>query len=77
MNVIAEIPSTFYSKLSALHQGKSQKEQKDFPLQGIPRTELLFYSDDPKKFDAKILKSFVRFSNSSFVNLDSLSGDIK
>ena len=58
MNVIPEIPSTFYSKLSELHQGKNQKEQKDLPLQGIPGTELLFYSDDPKKFDAKILKSF-------------------
>ena len=58
MNVIPEIPSTFYSKLSELHQGKNQKEQKDFPLQDIPNTELLFYSDDPKEFDAKVLKSF-------------------
>ena len=47
MNVIQEIPSTFYSKLSELHQGKNQKEQKDLPLQDIPDTELLFYSDDP------------------------------
>jgi len=58
MNVIPEIPSTFYSKLSELHQGKNQKEQKDLPLQDIPDTELLFYSDDPKEFDAKVLKSF-------------------
>ncbi len=58
MNVIQEIPSTFYSKLSELHQGKNQKEQKDLPLQDLPETELLFYSNDPKEFDAKVLKSF-------------------
>jgi len=27
MNVISDIPSTFYSKLSELHQSKKQKEQ--------------------------------------------------
>ncbi|MBC8252280.1 MAG: alanine--tRNA ligase, partial [Candidatus Nitrosopelagicus sp.] len=35
------------------------------PLEGIPDTELLFYGDDPRKFDAKVLKSF-----DSFVVLD-------
>ena len=61
MNVIAEIPSKFYSKLSELHQGKKQKEQVSFPLENIPDTELLFYSDDPKEFDAKVLKSFEKY----------------
>ena len=61
MNVISEIPSKFYSKLSELHQGKKQKEQVSFPLENIPDTELLFYSDDPKEFDAKVLKSFEKY----------------
>ena len=61
MNVIAEIPSKFYSKLSELHQGKKQKEQVSFPLENIPDTELLFYSNDPKEFDAKVLKSFEKY----------------
>jgi len=65
MNVISEIPSTFYAKLSDLHQSKKQKEQVDLPLKGIPDTELLFYGDDPREFDAKVLKSF-----DSFVVLD-------
>ena len=53
MKVISEIPSSFYSKLSDLHQSKKQKEQLTLPLEGIPDTELLFYSDDPREFDAK------------------------
>ena len=58
IKVISEIPSTFYSKLSELHQGKKQKEHLNLPLENISATELLFYSDDPKEFDAKVLKSF-------------------
>ena len=58
IKVISEIPSTFYSKLSELHQGKKQKEHLNLPLENISDTELLFYSDDPKEFDAKVLKSF-------------------
>ena len=61
MNVISEIPSTFYAKLSDLHQSKKQKYQVNLPLEGIPDTELLFYGDDPRKFDAKVLKSFDNF----------------
>ena len=53
MKVISEIPSTFYSKLSDLHQSKKQKEQVNLPLEGIPDTELLFYDEDPREFDAK------------------------
>jgi len=61
MNVISEIPSTFYAKLSELHQSKKQKDQVNLPLEGIPDTELLFYGDDPREFDAKVLKSFDNF----------------
>jgi alanyl-tRNA synthetase len=61
MNVISEIPSTFYAKLSDLHQSKKQKEQEDLPLEGIPDTDLLFYGDDPREFNAKVLKSFGNF----------------
>ncbi len=61
MKVISEIPSTFYAKLSDLHQSKKQKEQVILPLEGIPDTELLFYSDDPREFDAKVLKVFDNF----------------
>ncbi|MDC0856400.1 alanine--tRNA ligase [Candidatus Nitrosopelagicus sp.] len=61
MKVISEIPSTFYAKLSDLHQSKKQKEQVNLPLEGIPDTELLFYGDDPREFDAKVLKSFENF----------------
>ena len=58
IKVISEIPSTFYSKLSELHQGKKQKEHLNLPLENTSATELLFYSNDPKEFDAKVLKSF-------------------
>ncbi len=61
MKVISEIPSTFYAKLSDLHQSKKQKEQTNLPLEGIPDTELLFYGDDPREFHAKVLKAFENF----------------
>ena len=61
MKVISEIPSTFYAKLSDLHQSKKQKEQTSLPLEGIPDTELLFYGDDPREFHAKVLKTFENF----------------
>ena len=58
MKVIPEIPSTFYSRLSELHQSKRQNEQITLPLEGISDTHLLFYEEDPKEFDATVLKSF-------------------
>jgi len=61
MKVISDIPSTFYSKLSQLHQSKKQKEQDQVSLEGLHETELLYYGDDPKEFDAKILKSFDKY----------------
>ena len=61
MNAISEIPSAFYSKLSELHQSAKRDEQAQLPLEGLPETELLFYGDDPKEFDAKVLKAFEKF----------------
>jgi len=61
MKVISDIPATFYSKLSELHQSKKQKEQEQISLEELPETELLYYGDDPKEFDAKILKSFDKY----------------
>ena len=61
MKIISDIPSTFYSKLSELHQSKKQKEQEQISLDGLPETELLYYSDDPKEFDASVLKSFDKY----------------
>jgi len=61
MNVISDIPSTFYSKLSELHQSKKQKEQDQVSLEGLLETELLYYEDDPKEFDAKVIKSFDKY----------------
>jgi len=61
MKVISDIPSTFYSKLSELHQSKKQKEQDQLSLEGLPETELLYYENDPKEFDAKVLKSFDQY----------------
>jgi alanyl-tRNA synthetase len=61
MRVISDIPSTFYSKLSELHQSKKQKEQDQLSLEGLPETELLYYENDPKEFDAKVLKSFDKY----------------
>jgi len=58
INAISEIPSTFYSKLSDLHQSEKKKAIEDLPLEGLPETELMFYGDDPMEFDAKVLRVF-------------------
>src|SRR5574338_734949 len=54
--IISEIPDTFYTKLSDLHQSEKKKAGEEFDLSGIPETDLLFYKDDPAKFEAKVLK---------------------
>ncbi|MFY9299849.1 MAG: alanine--tRNA ligase [Candidatus Nitrosotenuis sp.] len=68
--VIPEIPDTFYTKLSELHQSEKKNESEEFDLQEIPDTDLLFYKDDPMKFDAKVLKvlknKFVILDRTSF-----------
>ncbi|MGI0063405.1 MAG: alanine--tRNA ligase-related protein, partial [Nitrosopumilaceae archaeon] len=61
LEVIPEIPSTFYSRLSDLHQSVTKKEKEKLPLQNIPETDLLYYKDDPHQFDAKVLKAFDKF----------------
>ena len=58
INVISDIPSSFYAKLSDLHQSDKKKDTEQLPLENIPETEMLFYKDDPMEFDAKVLKVF-------------------
>lgn len=58
INVISEIPPTFYSKLSDLHQSEKSKNTDMAMPEGLPETEMLFYKDDPMKFKAKVLKVF-------------------
>ena len=58
VNAISEIPSTFYSKLSDLHQSEKKKEIEKLPLDNLPETEVLFYKEDPMEFSAKVLKVF-------------------
>ncbi len=58
VNAIAEIPSSFYSKLSDLHQSEKKKAITELPLEGLPETDTLFYKDDPMEFEAKVLKVF-------------------
>ena len=58
IEVISEIPSSFYVKLSDLHQSDKKKDVEQLPLENIPETEMLFYKDDPMEFDAKVLKVF-------------------
>jgi alanyl-tRNA synthetase len=61
LEVIPEIPPTFYSRLSDLHQSVTKKEKEKLPLQNIPETDLLYYKEDPHQFDAKVLKAFNKF----------------
>ncbi|MFB5622180.1 MAG: alanine--tRNA ligase-related protein, partial [Candidatus Nitrosomaritimum yanchengensis] len=58
VDAISEIPSSFYSKLSDLHQSDKKKTIAELPLEDLPETETLFYQDDPMEFDAKVLKVF-------------------
>ena len=58
VDAISEIPSSFYSKLSDLHQSDKKKAIEELPLEGLPETEVLFYQADPMDFDAKVLKVF-------------------
>ena len=70
-NVISEIPSEFYSKLSELHQSAKKNEQVQLPLESLPETELLYYVDDPMKFEAKVLLTWG--DEARFVALDKTS----
>ena len=61
LEVIPEIPPTFYSKLSDLHQTVDTKQKEKIPLEGTAETELLYYGDDPHDFDAKVLGAFDKY----------------
>lgn len=56
VDAISEIPSSFYSKLSDLHQSDKKKKIAELSLEGLPETIMLFYKDDPLEFKAKVLK---------------------
>lgn len=56
IEVISEIPSSFYEKLSDLHQSDKKKTVQQLVIEDLPETEMLFYKDDPMNFDAKILR---------------------
>ena len=58
IDVISEIPSSFYAKLSDLHQSDKKKTVTQLPIENLPETNMLFYKDDPMEFDAKVLKVF-------------------
>ena len=58
VDVISEIPSSFYAKLSDLHQSDKKKAMEQLSLENIPETDMLFYKDDPMEFEAKVLKVF-------------------
>jgi len=61
LEVIPEIPPTFYSKLSDLHQAVDTKQKVKLPLENTAETELLFYGDDPREFEAKVIGSFDKY----------------
>ncbi len=67
--IVPEIPSTFYEKLSGLHQSEKVEKKEELNLDGIPDTELLFYKNDPCEFNAKVLKVI----NSKLIVLDKTS----
>ena len=58
LDVISEIPSTFYAKLSDLHQSEKKKGVEKLPLDNLPETDMLFYKDDPMEFEAKVIRVF-------------------
>jgi len=58
VDAISEVPSSFYSKLSDLHQSEKKKAITELPLEQLPETETLFYKDDPMEFEAKVIKVF-------------------
>ena len=67
--IIPEIPSTFYERLSDLHQSEKTEKKEELDLDGIPDTDLLYYKDDPHEFEAKVLKII----KNKFVILDKTS----
>lgn len=56
LGVISEVPASFYSKLSDLHQSDKKTTTESIMLDGLPDTDMLFYRDDPMEFKAKVLR---------------------
>ena len=54
--IISEIPSTFYERLSDLHQSEKIEKKQILNIEGIPDTVPLYYKEDPMEFEAKVLK---------------------
>ncbi|MGI0081692.1 MAG: alanine--tRNA ligase [Nitrosopumilaceae archaeon] len=69
VQIISEIPSTFYERLSDLHQADKVEKKDEFNLDGILDTDLLYYKDDPIEFEAIVLKVL----NTKMVVLDRTS----
>jgi alanyl-tRNA synthetase len=67
--IIPEIPSTFYERLTDLHQSEKAEKRHEMNLDGISDTKLLYYEDDPPEFEAKV----IRVINNKFVILDKTS----
>ena len=62
VKAIKEIPTTFYSKLSDLHQSEKRKEIEKVLLDNLQKTEMLFYREDnPLEFEAQVLKTFENY----------------
>ena len=59
---ITEIPSSFYTRLTELHQSDGRRggggATSEMPLEGLPATDALFYGDDPAEFEARVLSVF-------------------
>ena len=54
--IISEIPSTFYERLSDLHQSEKTEKTVQLNLDRIPDTDLLYYKEEPHEFEARVLK---------------------
>lgn len=54
--IISEIPSTFYERLSDLHQSERTEKTVQLNLDRIPDTDLLYYKEEPHEFEARVLK---------------------
>ncbi|MGI0086582.1 MAG: alanine--tRNA ligase [Nitrosotalea sp.] len=67
--IISEIPSTFYEKLSDLHQSEKTEKVIQLNLDKIPDTDLLYYKEDPHEFEARVLKVI----NGKYIILDKTS----
>lgn len=67
--VIRQVPPTFYTRISELHQSGAAKTSDGIDLHGVQDTESMFYTDDPQEFDATVLwsqKGMVALDRTSF-----------